>query len=483
MSETSSAVLTAFRGATPVLAALPCEVNVFDALDDADVLEVQREIAAQRRLLDARAAVVAGQVARRSAPELGSAGLAQRGGFRTPEELTRVTTGSTAGDARSAVRMGALMNETATGGRIDQNTGEHFPPTRPWLADVSYAVAAGELSVAAAEAIRSGLGEATASITPAMLTDAVLTLIVDATTLDADRLFKHARAMRDELDAGGIADREQERRDARSLKLFKKADGMGRLVWDMDPETLALVAETYDQLTSPRRGGPRFVSADSSPEQDRVARITEDRRTTEQIASDGFLQLLRIAGDTAPTALIGLRRPAVRVLVTADALRDREGHGRLEGRDEPVSIETVERVACSQGTVDITFTTDGQPLDVGREQRLYTRRQRIALAARDGGCRWPGCERPPAWTEAHHTKHWQRDDGRTDVADGILLCRHHHLLLHNNHWEITRDGGKYWLVPPPNVDREQRPVFMPTHSQVMRDFEAQPPRVRELVFA
>ncbi|MCC6270057.1 MAG: DUF222 domain-containing protein, partial [Microbacteriaceae bacterium] len=317
--------------------------------------------------------------------------------------------------------------------------------------------------------------------------DAVLTLIVDAATLDADRLFTHARAMRDELDAAGIADREKERRDARSLKVFTKADGMGRLVWDMDPETFVQVSETYDQLTSPRRGGPHFVcaeaSADHSPEQDRVARITEDTRTTEQIASDGFLQLLGIAGDTAPTALIGLRRPAVRVLVTADALRDREGHGRLEGCDEPVSIETVERVACSQGTVDITFSPDGQPLDVGREQRLYTRRQRIALAARDGGCRWPGCERPPSWTEAHHTKHWQRDDGRTDVADGILLCRHHHLLLHNNHWEIKRDCAKYWLVPPPNVDREQRPIFMPTHSQAMRDIETQRRRVRDLVLA
>ncbi len=481
MSETSSAVLAAFRDVTPVLAALPHEVNVFDALDDADVLDVQREIAAQRRLLEARAAVVAGQVARRSAPELGSAGLAQRGGFRTPEELTRVTTGSTAGEARSVVRVGVLMNETATGGRIDQNTGERFAPTRPWLAGVSHAVAAGELSVAAAEAIRSGLGEESAYITTAMLADAVVILLREARVIDVDRLFARARALRDELDVMGIADHEQERRDARSLKLFKKADGMGRLVWDMDPETFTQVAETYDQLTSPRRGGPRFVSAESSPEQERATRITQDSRTTEQIASDGFVQLLGIAGDTASTALIGLRRPAVRVLVTAEALRDRDGHGRLEGCDVPVSIDTVERIACAQGIVDITFTTDGQPLDVGREQRLYTRRQRIALAVRDGGCRWPGCERPPAWTEAHHTKHWQRDDGRTDVADGILLCRHHHLLLHNNHWEIARDAGTYWLTPPRDIDPKQKPIPMPTHSSAMQHVESR--RVRELALA
>jgi len=163
----------------------------------------------------------------------------------------------------------------------------------------------------------------------------------------------------------------------------------------------------------------------------------------------------------------------VRVLVTAEALRDRDGHGRLEGCDEAVSIETVERIACTHGTMGLAFDPDGQPLDVGREQRLYTRRQRIALAARDGGCRWPGCERPPSWTEAHHTKHWHRDDGPTDVADGLLLCRHHHLLLHNNHWEIARDGGRFWLTPPINVDAAQTPVLMPSRSAAMRDLQRQ----------
>jgi len=163
----------------------------------------------------------------------------------------------------------------------------------------------------------------------------------------------------------------------------------------------------------------------------------------------------------------------VRVLVTAEALRARDGHGRLESCDEAVSIKTVERIACTHGTMGLAFDPDGQPLDVGREQRLYTRRQRIALAARDGGCRWPGCERPLSWTEAHHTKHWHRDDGPTDVADGLLLCRHHHLLLHNNHWEIARDGGRFCLTPPINVDAAQTPVLMPSRSAAMRDLQRQ----------
>src|SRR5690554_2261049 len=83
---------------------------------------------------------------------------------------------------------------------------------------------------------------------------------------------------------------------------------MPRLIWDMDPETAAVVRESYDQLTSPRRGGPRFV--EGSLESDRTERILRDGRTTEQLASDGFLELVRIAADTAPTTLIGIRRPS-----------------------------------------------------------------------------------------------------------------------------------------------------------------------------
>ena len=87
-------------------------------------------------------------------------------------------------------------------------------------------------------------------------------------------------------------------------------------------------------------------------------------------------------------------------------------------------------------------------MNIGREQRLFTTRQRIALAARDGGCLFTDCDRPPAWCEAHHVEHWHRDEGKTDIADGILLCRYHHLLVHNNNWTITRDDKGYWLTPP-----------------------------------
>jgi len=86
------------------------------------------------------------------------------------------------------------------------------------------------------------------------------------------------------------------------------------------------------------------------------------------------------------------------------------------------------------------------------------------MAVRDGGCRFPGCDRPPAWCEAHHINHWRRDAGRTDVADGLLLCRRHHLLTHNNGLEITRQGGNYFAVPPRSIDPDQIPREMSSRS-------------------
>ena len=77
----------------------------------------------------------------------------------------------------------------------------------------------------------------------------------------------------------------------------------------------------------------------------------------------------------------------------------------------------------------------------------------------------------PAWTEAHHIKHWKRDHGRTDVADGICLCRHHHMLLHDNHWEIIRRGASYWLIPPPDIDSTQTPRPLASKSAALRDLQ------------
>jgi len=460
----------------------------FTQLADDPLLAAQRSLAAARRAVDTAAAVVAGEISRRSDPSLGHAGLAQRSGFRTPEKLVQVETRSTARDAVTLVKAGKVVLDAQA----------PTPSGAVWMRQVGAAVAAGTLSVAAATSIQAGLGEPGTGVTVEQLTAAVSALLA-LPPMDADALFKRARELRDDLDETGILDRERAIHERRSVRRVKRADGLNRYIIDADLEGTAFLDSLHDAITSPRRGGPRFVDPDEKAWADRVA---ADERTDRQYLHDAFLHVLR-AGSAVDESkiVVGSRPPAVRLLANLNALQaaggggggagagasagangaaagfsshpataTNAGHGRIEGLDIPISIATVARNACDVGTVTIDFFT-GQPLYVGREERLFTARQRIALAARDGGCRWPGCDRPPSWTEAHHILQWKRDHGPTDIANGILLCRHHHLLLHDRDWDIRRTGADYWLVPPADIDPERTPRPMPSKSAALRDLQ------------
>jgi hypothetical protein len=89
-----------------------------------------------------------------------------------------------------------------------------------------------------------------------------------------------------------------------------------------------------------------------------------------------------------------------------------------------------------------------QPLDVGRSTRVVQPAQRAALTVRDGGCVFPGCDRPLAWCDAHHLWHWT-NGGPTDLANLALLCRAHHRAVHEGGWRLARgpDGG-FTATPP-----------------------------------
>ncbi len=466
----------ALSDAVDALAAVPREPHTLATLADDALLDLMRLAADEVRLAQLHVSLLAGEIARRSSPELGSDGLAQRTGHRTPDELVRVTTGTRVADARAAVRVGASL--VAAGCADVEPSGSAGDIAADVLAA---AVLDGTVSVAVADAVRVGLGQPTEALSAEALNEAASTLLPQLSALDADRAAREARAVRDLLDLDGIADREEARRDQRSFRLGRRADGMGYAHWVLDPESFALVSDVYDRVTSPRRSGPRFddeghgngdgLDDVDGAAADRTDVALADTRTTEQRASDVFIELLR-QGVSADTSQLLADAPiGVRMIVAATSLHERMGRGFIEGHADAVSIATIERHACSAGTVTLTVDARaenaGQPLRLGRERRLFSRAQRLALAARDGGCRWPGCERPPSWCEAHHIEHWHRDQGRTDVESGILLCRHHHLLAHNNGWEIIRDGPRYLLVPPGGMRSDA--VEMPSTSGALRD--------------
>ncbi len=418
------------------------------ALSDDALLAGAAELGELKRHVEAALAGFAAEMKHRSRPEAGFAGLAQSRGVRTTENLVQVVAGTSKREATTLVRVGELLTVDAD----------------PWLAPVGSAVSSGRVSVEKADAIRAGLGAPTAEVAADDLLDAAAELATAAPELTVEQVAARARAIRDDLHAASVHDRAAELRQRRYLHFTRRPDGMDRVDGLMDPDTSAIVRAIYDQATSPRRGGPRFVDPEAVAEADE---LTRDSRTIGQLTLDTFVDLLRLGAEVSPSRVMGSRRHAVQVLVTERDLRERTGAAFYRDHADGVPLETAERHICDAGLQPILFDEHGvDPLRVGRAQRLFTARQREALAARDGGCRFPGCDRPVSWCEAHHIVEWSRG-GPTDVESGVLLCRHHHMLVHDNGWRIERDPvHRFVAIPPRSRDPRQRPIPMPTRSRV-----------------
>jgi hypothetical protein len=107
-----------------------------------------------------------------------------------------------------------------------------------------------------------------------------------------------------------------------------------------------------------------------------------------------------------------------------------------------ISASEVRRLACTHQILPRVLDGKSQILDQGRSKRVFTKPQRLAMADRDGGCTYPGCDRPPAWTEAHHIDWWAKDGGATDLDRGTLLCARHHHWVHSEDIHIRRKNGQ-----------------------------------------
>jgi hypothetical protein len=86
-------------------------------------------------------------------------------------------------------------------------------------------------------------------------------------------------------------------------------------------------------------------------------------------------------------------------------------------------------LACDPELTRIILGPDSEVLDVGRSRRLATAGQDKAVRQRDKHCRWETCDRPAHFCDLHHAIPWWAG-GRTDLNNLLLLCRHHHRLVH-----------------------------------------------------
>ena len=126
--------------------------------------------------------------------------------------------------------------------------------------------------------------------------------------------------------------------------------------------------------------------------------------------------------------------------MTAETLAaDEAGCCELDN-GQALALDTVRRIACDSSLIHITQDEAGNPLDIGRKTRAVPSAMRRALRSRDGGCRFPGCSHR-RFVDAHHIRHWA-DGGDTSIDNLLLLCRHHHRLVHEGGFgvERTADG-------------------------------------------
>jgi hypothetical protein len=159
------------------------------------------------------------------------------------------------------------------------------------------------------------------------------------------------------------------------------------------------------------------------------------------------------------------------VSIGLDELQDRlatAGAGTLDD-GMALSVEAVRRLACDAQVIPAVLGSQGQPLDVGQAMRTVPASLRRLLALRDRGCAFPGCDRPPRWTQAHHIKHWA-DGGDTSIANTVLLCGKHHRTVHHDGWDIH--------LAPDGLPNFHPPAWIDPHRTARRNHRLRPTPIR-----
>lgn len=134
-------------------------------------------------------------------------------------------------------------------------------------------------------------------------------------------------------------------------------------------------------------------------------------------------------------------RPHVNVVMTYEQFVGGLGGTYVESGGA-VSRVDAEVLRCDAHLHRVLVDAEGAILDYGRQTRQWRRDVANAILLRDGGCRFDGCDRPPAWCQIHHTREWVADGGETSFRDGVMHCDAHHHLVHRHglRLELLPDG-------------------------------------------
>jgi hypothetical protein len=146
--------------------------------------------------------------------------------------------------------------------------------------------------------------------------------------------------------------------------------------------------------------------------------------------------------------------PRLTLTMNLTDLQSLSGFGVTE-TGEQLSASAIRRLCCDADVIPAVLGGCSEVLDVGRRVRLASTAIWKAIVARDVHCRFTGCTRPPIMCHAHHIEHWI-DGGETSLHNLILLCGHHHRLIHAGPWKIRRAAPNGFVFDPPPGTTRQR---------------------------
>lgn len=301
---------------------------------------------------------------------------------------------------------------------------------------VANAVDAGEISLEHADTIGSCLEKLPPQVTDVQRAQAESWLLDEAKRVNPRELRIQGDRLRHSLDPDGALRDEKYHRDHRELSYWTGTDGAFVFSGRCEQECGAVLVAALEPLAKP------------CPAVDGVT----DTRKPARRRMDALAELVdhAVAAGVLPTT--GGERPRLVVGTSYEVLAgELDDAGILDATGEALSAAAIRRIACDAEILPMVMGGDSVPLDVGRKQRTAPPMLRAALVQRDGGCAFPGCDRPPGTSEAHHCLEWTRG-GETSLSNMVMLCARHHVLLHEERWQSRIDDrGRPEFVPPSTV--------------------------------
>ena len=183
-----------------------------------------------------------------------------------------------------------------------------------------------------------------------------------------------------------------------------------------------------------------------------------DERNAARKRGDAFFEVLAFFNKNHDKTGTPRHRPHVEIVIEA-GLDGRPYASTPDGR--PVDPCAARAWMCDALFHRVTRSGNNRVLDYGVAMKSFPFPVFRAIVTRDCGCRFPGCDRPPRWCDAHHVVR-RVDHGPTSYENGCLLCSRHHHMIHHPGWRVSLlPNGDLEVVRPDGVamTSHPRPTF------------------------